>query len=1390
MTDRPSPGVISRLAAGLAVAVLLLLLQGVLGRARGVDEEAWRTRVEAEYLESWSELDRVAQDAAADVAALLASMPDPEADRLSLFRRLPSLARAPATTLLILDPNRDAVAWTGEGLLHEPPGWDLPEAGHAVRLGATAITMMTVYPVDQSRRPWRVVAGRSLPSDPFPFDDLRLAHSPRWSIVETLGTEPKAADPPPGQAAVSGKPRIWHLGREIDQMLVIHVGPEPLRRSPEMSLGWSLALALTAAVTFLSAALASPRSRPLATAFLVAFGLGLPVRVLGGSAGSALALASAAALLSLRASSPRFLLPGVRRAEVSRGVVRARSLNQVWAVVGFLAYSGAVWWLQSETGAWDLASQPVWEGEEWQTSARAIPWLLATSSWILVLLLSTALPRSEDSDPPLLGSEGGRTREPDTSGWMSAATVLLAASFLDSPWLAWGLGGISAALAARWWFERSLSGLSSRGALAGLALLSALLAAVGWQSGQRWVFRDAAAEYLPLLRPPTLEELNEILVELHEHFDGLDVGPYLPPPSARSGPGGDAELEDLAFALWQNSPLPERDGLSALVVAPVPGAEPVGVRSTFAFGLALGASGPAPSSARWPMPLAEAWRDALSGGAGFLWLDGRPWGEVTYWFQVRPGFRLDADESEELQANLVRGGPRRRAADGLPEPLRYALYDFDGRALSSPWTESPPLPKPLLDRMLDQDRVLSIQVSTPEGLSKVWLRTGPDGIEALYLPRLGLRGGLEKVGNQALASLVLLLLLAVASLVSAVPRVRVRWWLDDLLRSYSKRLILVYTALLLLPLVALNLVLLQGFSERMRAEQVEGAEAAVAAARSLVVDYLSGLEPGFLFETQVNRELLEWISDLVGHQVNLYWGSRLFASSQEELFTAGLLPRRIPGEIYTRLALLGYDTGFRTQSTGSLDYLEVYAPLDVPGIASSQQGLFLSVPLLEREEEVSRDLQAMRRRAFLISAGLFALLVAVGGRLARRFTRPITELVDGTRRIARGEPLVPLRPKERELETLAEAIGVMADQVEEGRRKLLLEKQFIERVVAHIDAAVVSLDRQGRVLVFNRVAEELLGVAAGDRLDEILAEQPALAPVGRFLDSARRRGRAAEAAAKIRPKGDKVEIHEWALTWIPLPGEEDPVELLVVDDATEVLRSQRLEAWVEMARIIAHEIKNPLTPIRLSTEHLQQVWRQKPERFGDVLDKCAANIIRNVDELREIASEFSIYSRIPVAALESEDLAAMLRTLADSYRYASERGVELVVRLPDAETRAPADRKLLSRAVRNLLENALRAVTASDEGERRLELSLRRVGAEMEIEVADSGPGVDPQKLDRIFEPYFSTHETGTGLGLAITRRIVEQHSGSVVAQNRPEGGLSVVITLPTRPPGSLSEVR
>jgi signal transduction histidine kinase len=226
-------------------------------------------------------------------------------------------------------------------------------------------------------------------------------------------------------------------------------------------------------------------------------------------------------------------------------------------------------------------------------------------------------------------------------------------------------------------------------------------------------------------------------------------------------------------------------------------------------------------------------------------------------------------------------------------------------------------------------------------------------------------------------------------------------------------------------------------------------------------------------------------------------------------------------------------------------------------------------------------------------------------------------------------------------------------------------------------------------------------------------------------------------------------------------------------------RSNRLAAWAEMARQVAHEVKNPLTPIQLSAEHLRRVWQDGERRgdFGATLEACTDAILKQVRSLRGIVTEFSAFARPPATELAPQDPAALLADVVRPYQAALPQGVTLALECAAAPG-VLADRRLLERAIVNLLENALQA--AGQGG--RIAVRLRCPALErVEIEVADSGPGLDPEVRDRVFEPFFSTKTAGSGLGLALVKKIAEDHGGGVRLDSEPGAGTRAILWLPAQ---------
>jgi signal transduction histidine kinase len=231
-------------------------------------------------------------------------------------------------------------------------------------------------------------------------------------------------------------------------------------------------------------------------------------------------------------------------------------------------------------------------------------------------------------------------------------------------------------------------------------------------------------------------------------------------------------------------------------------------------------------------------------------------------------------------------------------------------------------------------------------------------------------------------------------------------------------------------------------------------------------------------------------------------------------------------------------------------------------------------------------------------------------------------------------------------------------------------------------------------------------------------------------------------------------------------------------------RSNRLAAWAEMARQVAHEVKNPLTPIQLSAEHLRRVYRDSSVDFGPTLEACTEAILKQVRTLRGLVTEFSAFARPPAAVLETQDPAALLRELLRPYEAALPPAVQLRFEADPGVPHVQADKRLIERAVVNLVENALQAVGESG----RITVRLRRPDTgRLQIEVEDSGPGVVPEIRDRIFEPFFSTKTSGSGLGLALVKRIAEDHGGGVSLEDAPGGGTRAVLWLPLEARGDVA---
>ncbi len=420
--------------------------------------------------------------------------------------------------------------------------------------------------------------------------------------------------------------------------------------------------------------------------------------------------------------------------------------------------------------------------------------------------------------------------------------------------------------------------------------------------------------------------------------------------------------------------------------------------------------------------------------------------------------------------------------------------------------------------------------------------------------------------------------------------------------------------------------------------------------------------------------------------------------------------------------------------------------------------------------------------------------------LSKQVTVPIQALAEATQEIAHGnfEHRVTAQAHD-ELGTLVGSFNQMTAQLGEGRRQINeftrnLQQAFEERerrrklmetILENIPTGVLSLDADGSITRANSAAITILGEQAprARTLEELLGEEAA-----RIIQQLMRRSLRMGVASREMEVNAAGRLVRAAVTVSSLgPRRSNPGFVVVVDDLTELLRAQRAAAWQEVAQRIAHEIKNPLTPIQLSAQrllrYLERAGATQPSKGGSDLEtlvaECAELIEREVRTLESLVSEFSEFARFPAARLSSANLNTIVEGALALFQGRLE-GITVVTELAPALPPVKADTELLRRVLVNLIDNAAEAMEGS--AIRRLAVSTRldSIGDAVEIEIADSGSGISPEDKDKLFLPHFSTKERGTGLGLAIASRIVAEHNGSLRVEDNLPTGARFRIRFPT----------
>ncbi len=436
------------------------------------------------------------------------------------------------------------------------------------------------------------------------------------------------------------------------------------------------------------------------------------------------------------------------------------------------------------------------------------------------------------------------------------------------------------------------------------------------------------------------------------------------------------------------------------------------------------------------------------------------------------------------------------------------------------------------------------------------------------------------------------------------------------------------------------------------------------------------------------------------------------------------------------------------------------------------------------------------------TTALTALLSAiwVGFWFAGRFVDPIGRLIGAAQEVSRGNLNValPVIRGEGDLRRLSQTFNTMTTELRTQRdalvtanEQLLERRQFMEAVLAGVTAGVLGLDEDGRIVIANSSSERLLcidsGALIGRRLSDAVPEFAEIV-ANHAADLKPRQ----QVETKLQIKGEE-RIFAVRLTRQGEAAGGDAV--LTFDDISDLVSAQRTSAWGEVARRLAHEIKNPLTPIILSADRIRRKYGKVIVEDRETFDKLTATIERQAGDIKTMVDEFASFARIPKPVMELQDLREAIQDSVILFRE-SNPSVEFVMELPEAPVKTSFDRRLVTQALNNLIKNAAEAVAASPDAGKpgwtgKVCATLTELGDRYVIEVVDNGPGLPKQNRARLLEPYVTTKGSkGTGLGLSIVQKIVEQHGGALaledvpsppdVSTDTPRGAL-VRITLPKR---------
>jgi signal transduction histidine kinase len=762
------------------------------------------------------------------------------------------------------------------------------------------------------------------------------------------------------------------------------------------------------------------------------------------------------------------------------------------------------------------------------------------------------------------------------------------------------------------------------------------------------------------------ETVQQRLRDALDEIDALTTLPQLVAAASADATAQGHPVSDTAFRIWSQTVLARERLTSDLEIFNDQG------RLVSPFALSFPESGAQASEivgrCDWDifgetLPFANAQDRQTVHAQRSVCIDGRPIGmivvHVVFDYRTLP---FITSQSAYFDVFSPTGSPG--SLEGAPAgEVEFTVYGWGLTVIYSSTQDAWPLDQDTFERIYRSEtrEPFWTVLRKHNGAYNVYFANDRQGIYALGYLVPGIFDHLVRLAElttlAAAAYVIVLLGTAAFTRVARGTPLTGRALLREIRASFYRKLFLAFVLASIVPVLTLALVIRTYFAGLLLTDiQDEATRTAAVAQR--VIEQSGALLGGGAGGAApfLGDDVIVWISQLINQDVNVFFDAELAATSERDLFASGVLPTRLPDDVYRAIVLQRLPSVVTEDRIGNVAYMLAAAPVRF----QNTNGV-LTVPLALRQHEVESEIDDLDRGIHLAALFFIMLGAAIGLSMAERIADPIRQLTRATGRIARGD--------------------------------------FDARI------AVRSSDELRRLVdAFNGMAAEL------------------------------------------KAQRDQLE------------------------------RTHRLEAWAEMARQVAHEIKNPLTPIQLSAEHLRRVHADRGEPMGPVLEGCVTSILGQVRLLRQIASEFSSFASSPTARRAAADPVRLVHDVVEPYRAGLADRIDILNGVTGPLPEVLVDPTLVTRALANIVENALHAMP----GRGALRLSSRVEDGWVAIRVEDTGLGMDEEALARVFEPYFSTKTTGTGLGLPIALRNIELSGGQIQVESEKGRGTAVTIKLPT----------